>query len=314
VAFLIAFATTLALTPLVARVARRLGVLDRPAALKVQEHPVPYLGGVAVLIGTGLALMLASPCPELVLPLVPALALGVADDTRPLTPRFRLLAEAGVGALAGVVIGGPVGVRIATALLVVALLNAVNLLDGLDGLASGVCLASAACFALLGGEARYAALALAGGLAAFLLFNRPPARIYLGDGGAYVAGTALALLPALTPHATASLAVWAAVPLLVCVPIADMTIAIVRRLRARRPVFAGDRSHVYDQLVDRGMAVPVVALACACSQLVVGGGGLLVASLDTTAAIVLSALSCVVIAAGALAFGFVSSTDSEGAA
>ncbi len=134
------------------------------------------------------------------------------------------------------------------------LLNAVNLLDGQDGLAAGVGAVSALGFAVLGGAATPVGLALAGALVGFLTLNRPPARIYLGDAGAYLVGTTLAVLPALTGD-PGRWSVWWAVPLLVAVPVADTAIAITRRLRSHQPVLLGDRSHVYDQLVDRGMSI-----------------------------------------------------------
>ena len=139
----------------------------------------------------------------LIVPYFLALALGVTDDVRGLTPQARLGAEILVGVVAALAVPGPPLVKLGTAVLVIVLLNAVNLLDGQDGLAAGACLVSAAAFAILGGDATAVGLALAGALAAFLVFNAPPARMYLGDGGAYLLGTVLATLPALTDTARA---------------------------------------------------------------------------------------------------------------
>lgn len=256
--FFVGLAAALVLTPLMAAVATRLGVVDRPGQLKVQSHAVPYLGGVAVFLAATAAL--APSRPRLLLPLGLALAAGVLDDVHPQPVATRIACQIVVGAAAGwaAPVPMPLGGAV-TALATVGLLNAMNLLDGLDGLAAGVALVSTLGFALLGGGVRSPALAVAGALTGFLVFNRPPARVYLGDGGAYLTGTALVLLAALAIDADRDVATWAAVPLFVAVPVLDTAVAFVRRLRARQPLFAGDRGHVYDQLVDRGRS-PVVAV------------------------------------------------------
>ena len=247
----LALVVALVATPVAAAVARRIGVVDRPGPLKVQRTPVPYLGGVAVFVA--LAGPLAFTRPSLLAPLALLLVLGLADDLGDLPPRLRLLLEVGIGLVGGAIAPAPgsFGVLV-TAAFVVGLVNAVNLLDGLDGLAGGVAFASAVGFAVVGGSARLPALALAGALGGFLWFNRPPARIYLGDAGAYMCGGALALLAGLALGNHSGAARWAAIPLLVALPVFDTAIAIVRRRRAGAPLFGGDRSHVYDQLVDRG--------------------------------------------------------------
>ncbi|HEX5615215.1 MAG TPA: MraY family glycosyltransferase [Acidimicrobiia bacterium] len=305
----VAVLVALVATPLAARVARRLGVVDHPGELKVHATPVPYLGGVAVLVA--MAGPLAAHRPALLLPLALALALGVADDSRGLSPRARVVGEVVIGVVAGLVepAPGPVALGVAlTAVAVVALVNAVNLLDGLDGLAAGVCAVGAIGFAIVSPEARAPALALAGALGGFLVFNRPPARIYLGDGGSYLLGTTLALGAVLLVSDADTWAAWVAAPLFVAVPVADTLIAIVRRRRARRPLFAGDRSHVYDQLVDRGWSPPRTVLACVGAQVVLAA--LAIAAVETPAALgaAIAAATLVVLAVGLVAGGFVTTT------
>lgn len=267
---LVALALTLAVTPLAARVARAVGIVDRPGALKLQSHPVPYLGGAAVFAGTAIS-GFAGPTRYLV-PIGLALALGLADDIRALAPRIRLLAQVGIGVVGATIVDtrlpDPMG-GIAVVVAVVALINAVNLIDGLDGLAGGVALAASFGFAaLLSDDGRVLALALAGSLLAFLAFNRPPARIYLGDGGAYLLGAALAVLLALAWADGRSTSTGVASLLLVAVPAADLAVTIVRRAIAGRPLFEGDRSHIYDQLVDRGWSTAGAAGALVGAQAV----------------------------------------------
>ena len=314
----VAIAVALVATPLAARVAVRTGVLDRPGALKIQERPVPYLGGVAVFVASTAAALGGGVPVKWIVPGALALGLGLIDDVASISARIRLAGEAAIGIVAGVLVPapGPVGVAI-TAVAVVALINAVNLLDGLDALASGVVLASAAGFAALGGPGFPLAVALAGALLGFLWFNRPPARIYLGDSGSYLLGATLGVLAAGAldgaQDGTGGGAAWVIVPLLVAVPLADTAIAIIRRARARRPIFAGDRSHVYDQLVDRGRSRVQAVLCCVAAQVVFAAAGVALWDLATesdrgalAAAISLGAIAAS--AAVAFALGFAAPT------
>jgi UDP-GlcNAc:undecaprenyl-phosphate GlcNAc-1-phosphate transferase len=303
VELLVALIVTLVAAPVCRRVAIRLGIVDRPGPLKTHRAPVPYLGGVAVFLG-----LLVGPIEAdrlaLLLPYAAALGLGVLDDGWDLTARGRLGAEVVIGVLAAVVVPGSLLVAAGTGVLVVVLLNAVNLLDGQDGLAAGASLVSAAAFAILGGDAEPVGLALAGALGAFLVFNAPPARMYLGDGGAYLVGTVLATLPALTGDGTTDWSVWIATPLIVGLPLADTVIAVLRRSRARRPLFAGDRSHVYDQLVDRGWRVETSTALCVVVQGALAAIGVLVAGISVAAAIVVAGLGVLAVAFVATSAGF----------
>jgi len=216
--------------PLVGRLARSLGLLDRPGPLKPHAGPVPYLGGLAVAAGlvASTAVLPAAARPGLVRrfpPLVAALVLGTADDAVGLPVSLRVVGEMGVGALlARATLRGGTrrpGAGLARVLLTAVAANALNLVDGADGLAAGTALLGALGeVALLVGPraedstrpaptgaaprglapsgpptaALALAAALAGAAAGFLWWNRPPARLYLGDGGAYLLGTALALM------------------------------------------------------------------------------------------------------------------------
>ena len=286
-AFLLAAIVALVATPLAAALARRTGVVDHPGPLKTHVQPVPYLGGVA-LLGAIAVGVVATGRYELFAPLGLALLLGVADDVTPLPVGIRLGLEVVIGIVAGAVAPGDPLMRIATAGSVIALVNAVNLLDGQDGLAGSVGLVAALGFACLGHGVTPYALALAGGLAGFLFFNRPPARIYLGDGGAYLLGTALALAPAIADGGTLGWSVWFAVPLLVALPLVDTGVAVWRRLRRHRPLFAGDRSHVYDQLVDRGMSVTASTLTCGGAQVLFSVVGVVAARLAPPSALTIT--------------------------
>lgn len=308
VALAVGLGGALVLTPAARRLALRFAIVDRPGDLKTQRVPVAYLGGVAVFLAALIGPLLAERAWVLI-PAGLALGLGLVDDLRPLPVAPRIAAELVIAGVAAAGTEGPVLARVATALLVLGLLNAVNLLDGQDGLAAGVGAVIALGFAVLGGPARPIGLALAGALAGFLVFNRPPARIYLGDAGAYFLGTTIALLPGLTAHASTTWSTWWAVPLLVGVPVADTAVAIVRRARARRPLLAGDRSHLYDQLVDRGMTVGGSTLTGVGAQVVLTGLGLAAAAAVPAAALGITLVTALAVAVASARAGFLTTAS-----
>ena len=304
----VALMTTAVSTPLAGRAAAKLGLVDRPGPLKVQSRAVPYLGGTAVFAGIAAGSLAADVRLSFLVPLAAALALGMADDALDLSPWVRLAGEAVVGVVAAVAADAPhLGLGLVTVMAVVVLINAVNLLDGLDGLAAGTVLAGVAGLAaLLGGDGRVLAVATAAACAGFLLHNRPPASIYLGDGGAYMLGTALALLAVLLWTDGASAERWVA-PLLVAVPVTDTAVAVIRRWRAGRSLFAGDRGHTYDQLVDRGWSSGRAAAAVVATQAVLTIAAVSAAGAGVGVSAVV-ALSCAfALAAGLVVAGFLSS-------
>lgn len=299
----VAFGVTVVLTPLAIVVATRTGIMDRPGALKEQAAPVPYLGGVAVLAGVAVAVFAYRP--TLAVPLMAATALGVADDRFDLPPLVRVLGEVAVGV--AVVVTCPVhlpGWLAAVSLVVVTvlLINGVNLMDGLDMLAGGTVAVAAVGFAaLLVGTGRQIGVALAAALVAFLLFNRPPARIYLGDGGAYLLGTALAVLLALAWDPFYATTVGVAAFALVALPAAEVAFAVIRRLRGRQSLVAGDRGHPYDRLVQRGWPRTSASAAYVAAQGLLALGAVVafrVASLPLAVTVDVVGAVTLVVAAG----------------
>lgn len=299
VAVVVAFGVAVVATPLAASVARRLDIVDRPGPLKVQSRPVPYLGGAAVLVAIAGPVLWSRPV--FLVPLGLATALGLADDVADLSSRVRFGSEFVIGIVVAVVAGLPVALIVIGTLITVLLINAVNLLDGLDGLASGTVVASAIGFAfVLGGDYRILAGALAAALAGFVVWNRPPASIYLGDAGSYLIGASLAVLVTATIGSSGSVEAAAAAALLVGVPVGDTAIAVVRRWRAKRPLFVGDRGHVYDQLVDRGWTPTQGTVACITAQAVLAVLAVAVGHMPAAAAVAVAAVTVVGVAAWAL--------------
>jgi UDP-GlcNAc:undecaprenyl-phosphate/decaprenyl-phosphate GlcNAc-1-phosphate transferase len=299
-ALTVAFVVAVVAALLAARLARRLGLVDRPGPRKVQSEPVPYLGGLAVFAGLAGPVVIARPV--LLVPLSLSLALGLADDIADPPPRLRLGIETGIGVITAFVLpAGDLAGGLFTVAVVVGLLNAVNLLDGLDGLAAAVCTMSTLGFALvLEGDFQVLALALAGSLVGFLVWNRPPARIYLGDAGSYLIGNVLAILLAASFTQGQSVGVASGALLFLAVPVADIVVAIVRRHRAGRPLFYGDRGHMYDQLVDRGWGSVVTVAACTGAQAVLVAVGLAIGNLPVGVAVGITAPVIVIIGTAAL--------------
>jgi UDP-GlcNAc:undecaprenyl-phosphate GlcNAc-1-phosphate transferase len=302
----IALVVTLGATPVVIVAARRMGIVDRPGALKPQTDPVPYLGGVAVLAGT--AVGAAAGRPTIVVPLAAAVCLGVADDRFGLPASGRLVGQLAIGVV--VVVTCPVhlpGVLAALALPAVAVvvINGMNLIDGLDMLAAGVAAVGAGGFAvILHGSGRQLAIALGASLVGFLVYNRPPARVYLGDGGSYLLGTALTVLLAESWAPGRAVPVGTAALVIVAIPVGEVAFAAVRRLRGRSPLMAGDRGHPYDRLVDRGWARPLASTAYIGMEAVLVGAALVAVHLGSmAAAITVDALGAVLLVASAMATG-----------
>jgi UDP-GlcNAc:undecaprenyl-phosphate/decaprenyl-phosphate GlcNAc-1-phosphate transferase len=244
--------------PLVRWAAMRSGFIDRPRGpLKPQTRAVPYGGGIAVLIGIVGALLWK----HAEVPIVPLVGitvvflLGIADDLHGVSPRARLVVELIAGSTLCVLwpSGSSQWPRVLasgalSAFLAGATMNACNMTDGSDGLLGTVSLCAASGLVvgwLLAGEALLAwvAIATCGGIVAFLFFNWPPARVYLGDSGAYLMGFMLTAL------CIPTLSSWQAVIGVMCImaPLElELLTTVLRRMRGHQELTMGDRRHIYD--------------------------------------------------------------------
>jgi UDP-GlcNAc:undecaprenyl-phosphate GlcNAc-1-phosphate transferase len=297
-------ATVVLITPLVALLARRLGMIDHPGAGKTHRAPTPYLGGAAVAAGLAVvAAPIVAASAELLAILLGALILGVlglVDDRRALRPGPKLLVEvaAAVGLWLVGVRAGLFGMAILdlglTVLWVVAVTNAVNLLDNMDGLATGVAAIAAVAFfavAVSRGDEPVGALALAvaGSCAGFLIHNFPPAKVFLGDAGALMLGFLLAALGLeldLVGHHGPTRSF---VPILIlAVPLIDTTFVVLRRLRERRPLARGGTDHSSHLLAGLGLSHRSVAMTTYTTQ--VAGCGAALVLLEASSGVALGLL------------------------
>jgi UDP-GlcNAc:undecaprenyl-phosphate/decaprenyl-phosphate GlcNAc-1-phosphate transferase len=305
--FVIALAVAAVATPVVAVAARRAGLVDRPDGddLKIHPRPVPLSGGVAVVAGALVAVLVADSIGwAVVAAILVALAVGLVDDRWPLPPWIRLALQAGAGVL--LVAGGievePLGplAGAGTVLLVLLCANAVNMTDGQDGLAGGLGAIAAGGLAgtsILAGGGGGPALAVAGGLTGFVVWNFPRARVFLGNGGAYAAGTALAGLAAALSETAGWPGVLAAG---MCVGpfAAELSFTVLRRLGSRETLTAGDRLHSYDLLARRVGRSASTLLFWAAGSASAGLGLLVVELTGPAGAAVVAAAAAVAVAAG----------------
>lgn len=271
----------------------RYGFVDHPdrSALTAHERPAVPLGGVGIYLAV---LVVAVMQREIDLALLAAssivLVLGLVDDRFGLSPLLRLAIELGAGVVltfsSGLAGAGFLDGAVTVALVVVAI-NAVNLFDGLDGLVGSTALVSVLGL-LIVIEMRDLTtnlpLALIGALIGFLPFNWHKARVFLGDAGSYLLGLLIAYL--VLASATDGVASVLSLAGVLGVFVIDLVATITRRALARRPLFEGDRSHLYDQLRDRGLSVPSVVVWCAAAQLVIVTIAVVVSALPANVALV----------------------------
>ncbi len=278
VAFLVAFATT----PLAEKAAYKVGAIDVPKdKRRMHKKPIPRLGGIAIYLGFMVAMLCFSVLtPEylgIFLGATMIVALGVLDDRKPIKAIIKLVVQiiaALIVAYSGVkieiftnpnifssesyLILGNLSIPV-TVLWIVAVTNAVNLIDGLDGLAAGVASISSICLliiSLMVSEFNTAVFTccLAGACIGFLPYNFNPAKIFMGDSGSTFLGFMLACISiegVFKGYAVISFAV----PLLImALPIFDTSVAILRRIKNKKPIMSPDRGHIHHKLIDMGFS------------------------------------------------------------
>jgi UDP-GlcNAc:undecaprenyl-phosphate GlcNAc-1-phosphate transferase len=288
-----AFALTGLMTWPVRALAIRLGAMDAPnLARKTQATPVPYLGGVAIALGITITTLAAvfvggnkngenvSQLKDLALTvLLPALllgAMGLVDDLHSLSPWPRLITQSVVGSIVAFIIvqGGTVGTPFGTSTVntavtifwIVGICNSINFFDNLDGAASGaVAIAAFGVFfiAFDRGQELVSALSIvtAGATIGFLMWNKSPAKIYMGDAGALFLGVIISvatirLNPGITPT-------WKSLTIpvvLLAVPLLDTCVAVFSRLARGLSPLTGGKDHLSHRLVRAGLSRRVAAV------------------------------------------------------
>ncbi|HEY8770284.1 MAG TPA: MraY family glycosyltransferase [Thermoleophilaceae bacterium] len=278
-AFLVAGWVSFLVTPLVARLARRLQVINEPRDRDLHERPTPGLGGLAILAAVVVAALAFLPndgeTRGIIGGAIAIALIGAADDALPdgLPPFVKLLgqfAAAAIPVLADVRVEnvtlpfvspldlGHWGIPL-TLLGIVAVMNVVNFTDGVDGLAAGVCTIAAATFAVIAlslnrDAAGVLAALTAGAAVGFLFHNFHPASIFMGDAGSNLLGLLLACVAIQGVLKTAAV-VGLFFPLVIlAVPALDATFVVAKRIKYRRPVYSADRWHLHHRLGNVGFS------------------------------------------------------------
>lgn len=271
---------------------------------KFHTHPTPRVGGIAIAAGVLMGYLFSSSERQVLLgPLmlagIPAFVFGLLEDvTKRVSVRARLLATMGCGVLGWVITGysitdanlpgldwllGFTAISVLfTAFAVGGVANAINIVDGFNGLAAGTVIIILTAFGVMTSalgdhDLAFVCLILAGAVAGFLLVNWPLGKLFLGDGGAYFVGFSLAWLAVLILQRHTQVSAWA--PMLVCgYPVLEVLFSIVRRRRRRLSPGAPDRLHLHS-LVKRRLVRPMLPNASNLMRNSVTGATLWVAAL-----------------------------------
>ena len=280
--FVISYLLVGVLTPIMRKVAIATDVVDRPnSSHKSHKKAVPYLGGVAIIIGVITVSYSASLFSQFtsstfwLAPSVlgPALLLGLIglwDDIKNLPPLPRFIAQTFAGLFTASIlimtdnIGNPTGSSIfdsiITVVWIVGICNSINFFDNLDGGAAGTVAISSialAYLALNGNQYLIAALSVvtAGSTLGFLVWNKSPAKIYMGDAGALFLGVLLATLTVrFEPTSQTQIGSFLTPVFLLAIPILDTTVAVLSRIRRHLSPFQGGQDHLSHRLIRSGLS------------------------------------------------------------
>jgi UDP-GlcNAc:undecaprenyl-phosphate GlcNAc-1-phosphate transferase len=274
-----AFGISIILTPILRDIFRSYNVVDQPGQRRVHKYPIPRIGGIPIAVAYAFALYtfngegvgLSGPVMKLLPGAGVVFLTGLIDDFFNLRPLAKLGGQIAAAllvfwsGLSVATLGSPAGAELPlwlnlplTIFWLLLTTNALNLIDGLDGLCAGIgMVATLALFGaalLYGNQAlAYATMPLACALAGFLVYNINPATVFLGDSGALTIGFLLGCYGMIWTQKTSTL-LSLLVPLMaLSVPLLDVSVAVFRRLLRRQPIFGADRAHIHHRLLDRGL-------------------------------------------------------------
>ncbi|WP_017726219.1 glycosyltransferase family 4 protein [Halalkalibacterium ligniniphilum] len=273
---LICFIVAVLVTPLVKKLAIKIGAVDKPNQRKVHQKLMPRLGGLAIYIAFLVGFMVLQPQSPYMVPILIGsfiiILTGFLDDMLELSAKVKLLGQ--IAAASVVVFGGvqvefinlPFDGRLElgwfsiplTLLWIIGITNAINLIDGLDGLAAGVSsivLITISTLAILDGNVFVAGLGaiLIGSTLGFLVFNFNPAKIFMGDTGALFLGFMISVVSLLGFKNVTVFSLIIPV-IILAVPISDTFFAIIRRIVNKQPLSAPDKSHLHHCLLRLGFS------------------------------------------------------------
>jgi len=290
IGFILSFILSLTLTPIFIKIAKKYKIMDYPDERKIHSKPVPYLGGLSIylsfiilfFIGMYFFGILHWDKKNIVLMISSflILLLGLYDDTKRAKPLFKLTIQIFIAlyiALSGILIDritNPFGGTIffpywlsivITIFWIVGMINAINLIDGLDGLASGVIAISSIFIFIIAFIKQnvfiaYITSIFSGAVGGFLIYNFPPAKIFMGDTGSMFLGLIFSFF-AIVGNRKSAVAINLLIPLiLLTLPIIDTILAIIRRANKRKNIFQADKEHIHHRLLNLGIPYKTVII------------------------------------------------------
>ena len=329
----IALILSLLLVPGVAKLAIRIGAVDKPNARKVHTKIMPRMGGLAIYVSFFVVLFLSQSMTQQLLGLflggTVLVIVGIIDDMKDIPAKVKLC-----GQIVAACIVVAFGVRVdfmtyffhgdtfflsvfsipVTIIWIVSIINAVNLIDGLDGLAAGISIIAAITMAIVGyasGQAAMASMAmiLIGATLGFLRYNFHPAKIFMGDTGSMFLGYSLAVFAVLGVAKSFTLLSLVTPILVLAIPILDTLFAIIRRKMNHKPIFKPDKHHLHHCLLNYGFSHRDTVLIIYAVSAILALCGLIMTYLNSTQGICLLAVISVVIIYGAVKIGVIGGKD-----
>lgn len=276
-AFIASFLTVVVVTPYVIKLAFKFGVTDQPNNRKVHDKAMPYLGGLAIFLGVASGYFTSGIFSEEITGITVSgiliLILGLLDDKYDISPLLKLIGQI-IAALIVVKTGltieilnipfvGEFDLGIwaypITVFWIVAITNAINLIDGLDGLAAGISsivISTIAIMAAINGNFMILTISVIvlGSTFGFLFFNFHPAKIFMGDAGALFLGYCIAILSLLGLYKSVTLFSFIVPIIIIGVPVFDTTFAIIRRIANKKPISSPDKGHLHHRLLMLGLS------------------------------------------------------------
>lgn len=328
IAVIATFLAALLLTPLTIRLAKKIGAVDMPNNRKVHTDPMPRIGGLAIFFAFIIGVLAYQGFTKQTIALIAAgsliMGVGFYDDVRGVRPQIKLLVQL---AAALVLVQSDIYIRFisnpfiegsiislgifaipVTLLWLIGISNAINLMDGLDGLSAGISSIAALTLAIVSytqNQLFVASLGLilaAAGLG-FLRYNFNPAKTFMGDCGSLFLGFMLGTLSLMGPTKSV-ITVSLFVPLIILgVPIFDTFFAIVRRLFLKKPIFQADKGHLHHCLMAMGLSHKQVVLLLYAISIVMGTIAVLMTTISASQSLILFILTLLIIVACAARIG-----------
>lgn len=335
--FFTAFVLSFFFTPVARQLAFKLGILDIPKDdRKVHKEPIPYLGGAAIYASAIFTMLIFSDLDKTAVSIMVGgtviFVIGLIDDIKDISPKLKLAGQI-IAAMIAVYGGAKINYitnpipgynviyleHFATPisiLWIVGITNTINLVDGLDGLASGVAAISASTMMFMASISGFDYILLecaviAGSSLGFLPYNFNPAKIFMGDTGALFLGYMLAVISILGFLKTVTLAAIIIMVLVLGIPLFDTFFAIVRRIRNKKPIMEADRGHVHHRLLAKGFTQRQTVLILYIVSILFGAAAIFFSDSEPLeGSLVIGAVSIIIVYTGKK-LGFISKVNEE---